>query len=315
MDDEEKAMLNYKPPISHMKTAMWVLWFIFLTAMILWNQSETPADPWFTWGGWFTSVAIALIALAPLIVSRDSPKITSNKLGSTVASPDPIQTIPAQSGHPAYGIWAGGSVKSWFVYEFATTTRAYIIAPLALAYTIGDGGKGVNVFINAHLEQYIDHTQLPPHILDGLESMKKPSYNPSMPILYGWWPMLTNPIDPKEYKEYREHFRNLGLPEDKIEDAMRFVEMASQKLTKFRYDEQLTNMESNLLRREKIVNSENADLKKMIEYLKKENRDLYESKAGPRKQGPPPSIFQMPRREEPEQDDDDRNYEPRRNDY
>ena len=311
MDDEEKAMLNYKPPISHMKTALWALWFIFLTAMLLWNQTETPADPWFTWGGWFTFIGIALFALTPLIVSRDSPKIISNKMGSTVASPQPILTIPAQSGHPAYGVWPAGSVKAWFVYEFATSTRAYVIAPLDLAYTVGEEGKGINVFINAHLSGYIDHTQLPPHILESLTTMKKPGYSPAMPILYGWWPLMTNPVEEKEYKEYKALFRALGVPAEKEEDALRIMFMGSQKLTKFRYDDQLTNMEANLLRREKIVNSENADLREMIEYLKKENKDLYVRISGAKERQVPPSIFQMPKREPQEEQENDQ----RRSDY
>jgi hypothetical protein len=92
---------------------------------------------------------------------------------------------------------------------------------------------------------------------------------------------------------------------------MRLLEQASQKLTKFRYVDQLTNMEANLLRREKIVNSENADLREMIEYLKKENKDLYVRISGAKDRQVPPSIFQMPRRE-PEED---QNTEQRRSEY
>lgn len=303
MDDEDKAMLNYKPPISHMKTALWGLWFVFLTIMILWNQSETPTDPWFSWGGWFTWVGTMLFLIAPLIVSRDSPKISSNKTGTSIASPQPILTIPAQSAHPSYGVWPAGSVKSWFVYEFAASTRAYIIAPLDLVYTIGEEGKGLNVMVNAHLEVYIDHTQLPPHVLEALATMKKPRYEPNMPILYGWWPFMTNPLEPDEYKDYKEQFKNIGVPKENIEEAMRIMETGSQKLTKFRYEALLTDMEKNLLRREKIVNAENADLKEMIEFLKKENRDLYESRTGYKKPEQPRSMFDLsiPRRDQEEE--------------
>ena len=312
MDDEEKAILNYKPPISHMKTAMWALWFVFLTIMIVWNQTEAPADPWFTWGGWFTFVGLALFGLTPLVVSRDSPKLTSNKLGSTVASPQPILTIPAQSGHPAYGVWPGGSVKAWFVYEFATSTRAYVVAPLDLVYIIGEEGKGLNVVVNAHLEVYTNHSQLPPHILESLTTMKKPKYDENMPILYGWWVLMENKLSKEDEQKYKEMFRDIEVPEEKIEDAYRIMSMGAQKLTKFRYEDQLTNMEKNLTRREKIVNSENADLRKMIEYLKKENKDLYQRITGSKEPQQPKSIFQIPGRnrddEERQRDREDRDY-------
>ncbi len=293
MDDEEKAMLNYKPPVTQMKTALWALWFVFLILMVLWNQTETPADSWFTWGGWITTGLIVGVEIAPLLVSRASPKISSNKLGTSIGSPQPLLTIPAQSGHPAYGVWPAGSVKALFVYDFANSTKAYVIAPLDLVYIIGEEGKGLNVIVNAHLEVYIDHTTLPPHIVESLLTMKKPSYNENMPILYGWWPLMTNPLEPEEYKEYKEMWRQLGVPEEHVPDAMRLMETGSQKLTKFRYGAQLVDMEKNLLRREKIVNSENADLRKMIQYLKVENKDLYERITGPKEKEVPRGLFQI----------------------
>ena len=273
---------------------------------MLWNQSKTPTDPWFTWAGWFSFGMLALTALTPLIVSRDSPKMSSNKVGTTCASPQPILTIPAQSGHPAYGVWAAGSVKSWFVYEFATSTRAYVVAPIDLVYIIGEEGKGLNVVVNAHLEVYIDHSQLPPHLLEALTTMKKPKYDENMPILYGWWPLMVNALSKDDKKRYEEMFEEIGVPKEHIPDAMRVMETGSQVLTKFRYEEQLTNMEKNLLRREKIVNAENADLKKMIEYLKKENRDLYQRITGFKEPEKPRSIFEIPNRRQPEEQPNNR---------
>jgi len=297
MDDEEKAMLNYKPPLTHMKTALWALWFVALTLLILWNQAETPADPWFTWGGWITLAALLLTTITPLIVSRDSPKIISNKLGTSIATPQPLLTIPAQSSHPAYGVWPAGSVKSWFVFNYEQTTRAYIIAPIGLVYIVGEEGshkgKGINVLVNAHLEVYIDHSTLPPHVLEALTTMKNPHYDENMPILHGWWPLMTNPLEEEEYKEYKQRFRDIGVSEERIQDAMRTMMEASQKLTKFRYESQLVDMEKNLLRREKIVNSENADLRKMIQYLKVENKDLYERITGPKEKEVPRGLFQI----------------------
>lgn len=310
MDDEDKAMLNYKPPITHMKSALWVLWFVFWTIIILWNQSEMPTDPWFTLAGWFSFAMMALTAITPLIVSRDSPKLVSNKMGTTVASPQPVLTIPAQSGHPAYGVWAGGSVKSWWVYNFAASTRAYIIAPLDLVYIIGEAGKGLNVMVNSHLMPYIDHSELPPHILEELKTMKDPKYDENMPILYGWWVLMSNLLSKEDKKRYEELFEDIGVPKAQIPEAMRIMEMGSQVLTKFRYEEQLTNMEKNLLRREKIVNSENADLKEMIEYLKKENKDLYKRITGFKEPEKPRGIFEIPNRRQPEEqpERDERDY-------
>ena len=308
MDDEEKAMMNYKPPLSHMKTAMWALWFVFLTLIILWNQTETNFDPWFAWGGWFTAGGFALFALTPLIVSRDSPKIVSVKIGTSIASPQPILTIPEQPGHPAYGVWPAGSVKSWFVYEFAQSTRGYVIAPLDLAYVMGEEGRGLNVVINCHVEGYTDHTQLPPHILESLKSMRKPMYDNKMPIYYNWWPALINELDEKDYNDLIRDFKYLGVTEDKIQDARRILETAACKLSKFRYGEQFASMEKNLLRREKIVNSENADLKKSIQYLKVENEDLYKRITGTKDHEQPKSLLSIPsaRRDREESEDENR---------
>ena len=305
MDEEEKVELNYKPPLSHMKTGLWALWFVFLTVMILWNQTETPADQYFTWGGWGSFIGIALFALAPLVISRDSPKLSSNKIGTTCASPYPVLEIPAQTAHPKYGVHCAGSVKSWFVYDFTQSTRAYIIAPTDLVYVIGEEGKGLNVVVNCHLERY-EPDQLPPHILDALSTMKKPPYEPNMPIYYGWWPLMENRLEKKDEIAYRDQFRDIGVLEEHIDDAMRIMNTGSQVLSKFKYDKQLTDMEKNLLRREKNVNSENADKKKMIAYLKKENEDLYRRITDWKEPRPPTSMLQMPSRGDRDDRDNDR---------
>lgn len=310
MREEEKAELNYRPPIAHMKTGLWALWFVFVTIMILWNQSETPTDPWFAWCGWLSFVGIALFGIAPLVISRDSPKIVSNKLGSTCASPLPVLDIPAQAAHPKYGVWCGGSVKAWFVYEFATSTRAYIIAPKDLVYVVGEEGKGLNVVVNCYLEVYTDHTQLPPHVLEALSGMKKPLYEPNMPILYGWWPLTENKLEEEDMLDYKAQFRGIGVAEEHIMDAIRIVTTASQKLTKFEYGAQLTDMESNLIRREKIVNSENQDLKKGNAYLKVELDDAYKRLTDWKEPQSPKSIFQLPSKRR-DQDERENEYERR----
>lgn len=307
MDQEERELASYRPPVAHMKNIFWVLWFIALTILCLWNRSETPADPIFTWGGWITFAIIALIAITPLVIARDSPKMASNKLGTTIGSPNPLQIIPEQPGHPAYGIWPGGSVKAWFFYDSAATSRAYIVAPMDLVYVLGEEGhgrdsvaKGLNVVVNCHLEYY-RHDTLPPHILDALQTLKRPAYNPDMPVLYGWWPIWIKELSESEKEGFVKKFLELGMSQDKIQDAMRFLETASNKLTKFKYEDQLTKMESNLLRREKIVNAENADLKKRIEYLKKELNDQDKRQSGYKEPRHPDSMFQIPRREQQEE--------------
>ena len=305
MDEEERAIMNYRPPISHMKNALWALWFVFVTLMILWNQTEVPADPWFTWMGWVTAAGIAFFVITPLVISRDSPKIVSNKMGSTIATPQPLHIIPAQAAHPTYGVYAAGSVKAWFFFDFVASTRAYVIAPIDLVYVIGEEGnergKGLNVVINSPLEVYTDHSTLPPHILETLQTMRKPGYQPNMPILYNWWPLMVNELSEKDEERYKKQFKEIGVTEEHIDDAWRIMETGSQKLTKFRYEEQLTNMEKNLVRREKIVNSENADLKEMIEYLKKENKDQYERITGSKEPERQRSMFEMPGRRDNDQ--------------
>jgi hypothetical protein len=288
-----------------MKNIFWVLWFVGLIILALWNKTETPADPIVTWGGWLTFFIIALIAITPLVISRDSPKLISNKLGTTIASPNPLKEIPEQPGHPAYGIYAGGSVNSWLFKETASTTRAYIIAPIDLVYVAGEEGhgkdsvaKGMNVDVNCHLEYY-RHDTLPPHVLEALQSLNRPAYNADMPVLYGWWPIRVNELSDEDKQKYLKYLMELGIPKEKTQDAMRFLEMAACKLTKFKYSEQLTKMETNLLRREKIVNAENADLKERIEYLKKELTDMDKRQSCYREPRPPDSIFQIPRREQP----------------
>jgi hypothetical protein len=311
MDDEDKAILGYKPPLSHMKNALWVLWFAFLSVMILWNQTETPMDPWFGWGGWFTAIGIALFVITPLVISRDSPKIVSNTMGSTIASPQPLKIIPAQAAHPAYGVYAAGSVKAWFFFDFVASTRAYVIAPLDLVYVVGEEGnergKGLNLVVNSPLEKYYDHSTLPPHILESLKTMKKPGYDKNMPILYNWWPLMVNELTEKDKEKLQQDLRRIGVDESQMQNAVRIYETYSCKLSKFRYEDQLTNMEENLDRREKIVNSENSDLREMVEYLKKENKDLYERIVGPREQERPRGLFDIPTRNR----DDERDREER----
>ena len=227
----------------------------------IWSSYQMWND-WVAFGGWLWLGIFLMFKWGPLIIENRSPKGVCNRVGTTVASPDPVVTISANGVYPELGIWPARGVR-WGVITFLTA-RAYIICPTVLAYKIGQGKQGVNVFWNAHLQIFTDHRELPPHVYQALRHMGK-SYKPEMPVFFNIFPLIINDPTEEQLGEYAIRFESLGIPREKFKQVRPILEQYACTMSVFRYEAGLTKFNESLEQALRVANADNAKLRALVE--------------------------------------------------
>lgn len=234
----------YKPPVAYMPNAIWVIVFVFYVLVMLINQSKTEVDPWFAWGGWLWFFATVFFKIAPMKIAMDSKKCVGNRIGSTLFQSKPVGVIPAEDGYPDMVIFPGGSVGAWNFHDTAITTRSLVIIPKTFAHEYNG-----QIAFNAWLETYLDHDELPPHVVRYLkEDLIKPKYDSRMPVEFGVFPYLVHQPGDDEKKKFREMLFKKGLTEKQIENALPELETYAVMVTPFKLPADIKDDEDKRMR-------------------------------------------------------------------
>lgn len=252
--------------MSQMQNAVLIIGFILFVIVSKALPSYGWFNSWWAVGGWIWLALLLMLKWGPAIIENRSPKGISNKIGTTVASAEPVLVIPAQGPWPELGVWPARTVRGLGVYAYLTC-RGYVICPTALAYIIGEQNRGVNVFWNCHLEFFPDHRELPPHVLESLRGMRRPQYNPDIPAFFNIRPLMVNDPTPEEIEVFRKQFERLGVVRKAFDsDVLPILEIFASKLSKFKYREPLTNSGETLMGALKVADADNARLRDSLEH-------------------------------------------------
>jgi len=266
MDEGQKREFEYKPPMSAMQNAFLVILFV---AFVFWTWAFAGKGYYNTGvylGGWLWLGVILIFKWGPAIIENRSPKGVSNKIGTTIASAEPVLVIPAQGTWPELGVWPAKTVRGLGVYAYLTC-RGYIICPTQLAYIIGEQNRGVNVFWNCHLEFFPDHRELPPHVLQALRGMRRPQYKVEVPAFFNIRPLLVNDPTPEQIEKFRGQFENLGIKRDAFDKTVKAIlESYASDLSRFKYKEPLTESGESLMQALRVADADNSRLRDSLEH-------------------------------------------------
>ena len=256
---------DFKPAMAQMQSAMLIIAFIgYCLLGYVWG-GHGWYNTFFAWGGWLWLVLLFVLLYGGKVVENRSPKFVSNVVGTTIASPHPIIELEPQGGWPRMGLFALRTVRGLGIYEYSMTCRAYCWMPSILANTIGQEEKGVNVFANAQLVRLSEHSELAPHLVDATRLMRRPAYNPEMPVYVAYFPLLVNDPTPEQLEEFKKEFEKLGVSREMFEPQIRgILERYACALSRFRYKD-FEKPEQML---QTIIKSQNT----MIDQLKRDNR-------------------------------------------
>jgi len=290
MDEGQRRELEYRPPMSQMQNALLV---IFAIAYVFWCfafAGNGYYNSGWVIGGWLWLFIILLFKWGPTVIENRSPKGVSNKIGTTLASAEPVLVIPAQGTWPEFGVWPAKTVRGLGVYAYLTC-RGYIICPTKLAYVIGEQNRGVNVFWNCHLELFTDHRELPPHIRQALIGMRRPQYKPEIPAFFNIRPLMVNNPTPEQVEDYKKQFEELGFDRKMFDKSIKpILETYAATLSQFKYKAPITESGESLMEALKVADADNARLRDSLEHWMD-----YATRMEDRMRGgapePPPSIF------------------------
>lgn len=248
--------MTYVPPFAQMKGAVIAILIIIWMLLIIMNDTKVEVDPYWDRGLFIALILVVALEITPLIVKARSPKFVSNRHGDSISSNMPIMVIPAQDHYPELGIWPLGGVDALGVKTNVGST-AYAIFPTELAYK-----RGKNLECNAWLESYVDHAELPPHALDSLRRMTK--YNPTLIVQFGVKPDLVNTMIEKDKDTFRRKIMDLGVSAEKFEEALGVLESYAVKVSPFRYEKNLTDIDKHNELRIKNLDKKVQDLYKEV---------------------------------------------------
>jgi len=266
MDEGQKREVEYKPKISQMQNAMII---IFAILYVFWCWAFSSRGFYNTGiylGGWLWLGVFIMLKWGPAIIENRSPKGVSNKIGTTLASAEPVLVVPAQGTWPELGVWPAKTVRGLGVYAYLTC-RGYIICPTALAYIIGEQNRGVNVFWNCHLEFFPDHRELPPHVLQALKGMRRPRYNPEVPAFFNIRPLMVNDPTTEQVEKFKKQFEEIGIDRDSFDKNIRpILETYASDLSRFKYKEPLTESGESLMQALRVADADNSRLRDSLEH-------------------------------------------------
>ena len=244
MPTEEELEAEYRAPMSQLQNAGIIIGFVAYAVYGWVWAGDNYFNSAFAWGGWLWLGVFMMFKWGPMVIALGSPKGVSNKIGTTIASAEPVLVIPPEGDYPEMGVWPAHTYRSLGVYAYMTC-QGYIIQPTALAYQIGEQNKGVNVFWNCRLRLITDHAELAPHIRTALRGMKRPPYVEQMPCYVGLYPLLM--IDPsdEDLEEYRSWFERIGVSRELFDGDMKKgivgvrqkLDQYAADLSEFKYDE------------------------------------------------------------------------------
>lgn len=244
MPAEEEMEADYRPPLSQMQNAAIIIGFVaYVVYGWVWGGNGYYNN-FFAWGGWLWLGIFMMFKWGPMVIALGSPKGVSNKIGTTIASAEPVLVIPPEGDYPEMGVWPAKTYRSLGVYAYLTCA-GYIICPTKLAYIIGEQNRGVNVFWNCRLRLISDHAELAPHIKTALRGMKRPPYVAEMPCYCGIYPLLVKDPTDENLEEYRTWFEGKGIsrelfdgdPKKQIIGVRQKLDQYAADLSMFKYDE------------------------------------------------------------------------------
>ena len=314
-DTEEKEFRN---PTNAMGNASLIIFFIgyYLVAYI-WG-GHGYHNTMLAYGGYVVLGLIIMFKFTPMLIGLRSPKFSSNKIGTTIATPDPITTVEPQGGYPEMALYPPGSVMAMEFFDIKMSTKALVWAPSALMYVLGEQDKGVNVVANCNLQKLAEQSELAPHLLEATKRVTRIGYKQNLPVYTGLFPLLINAISKERLEEYRKRFEDLGITreifdgslEKKIIGVRQILEQYAAETSKFRYGPEFTKPEQMLqtiiTSQASLINQlkgDNKFFKSEITTLHQLHRVSKEVAAGAswRDRLPIPSGEREPEREEPEQ--------------
>lgn len=302
MDEGQKRELDYKPPMSQMQNAVIVILFVAFVIASKVLPSYGWFNAWWAIGGWIWLGIFLTVKWGPQLIENRSPKGISNKIGTTVASAEPVLVIPAQGPWPELGVWPARTVRGLGVYAYLTC-RGYIVCPTALAYIVGEQNRGVNVFWNCHLEFFPDHRELPPHVLLALKGMRRPAYNSAIPAFFNIRPLLINNPTPEEKETFRREFEQLGIARDVFDQfVLPKMETFATKLSEFKYKEPLTDSGESLMQALRVADADNQRLRESLEHWMDYATRMEDRMRGPMPAPPENVLDKVSARMRPPQD-------------
>jgi hypothetical protein len=247
-DTEEK---EYRNQAAQMQNATIIILFLgYVLIGYVWGGSG-EYNTFFAWGGWIWLAGIALFKFTPMLIGLRSPKFSSNKIGTTIATPDPITTTEPQGGYPEMALYPAGSVMAMEFFDIKMTTKALVWAPSALVYAVGEQDKGVNLVVNCHLQKLAEHSELAPHLLEATNRVTRVGYKQNLPVYTGLFPLMINVLPAERMNEYRKRFMDLGISQElfdgnadkQIIGARQMLDQYASETSKFRYGEEFTKPE------------------------------------------------------------------------
>lgn len=269
-DTEEK---EYRNPAAAMQNASLIIFLIgyFLVAWV-WG-GHGYYNSMLAYGGYIVLGIILLFKFTPMVIGLRSPKFSSNKLGTTIATPDPITTVEPQGGYPEMALYPPGSVMAMEFFDIKMSTKALVWIPSSLAYVLGEQDRGVNVVINCHLQKLAEHSELAPHLFEATKRVTRLGYKQNLPVYTGLFPLLINKLSPDRLDEYRKRFMDLGISreafdgdlEKQVIGVRQILEQYASETSKFRYGEQFDKPEQML---QTVINSQAS----LINQLKSDNK-------------------------------------------
>lgn len=298
-DDTPTRRSEYRSRASGMRNALFLIGFVgYILLSRVW-ATYGYYNTWYYLGGWGLFLVFVMFLYGPLVVANRSPKFSSDKIGGTIASPQPIAECSAQAGWPKMVLYDPGSVKGLGIYEHTMTAKAYVWLPKSLAYIVGEEDRGVNVVANCHLTQLSEHCELPPHLLNRMVKMKRPAYKPEMPCFVGLYPLMINKLAPEKIEEYQKRCEHFGISHKAFEDGVtedqvpfrQILDQYASETSKFEFDEEFTKAKEAYEVRTRALSTENAKLQAQLEwwqsYATTQNRIF-----NPQTPVPVPTTFQ-----------------------
>jgi hypothetical protein len=272
-DDNETQETEFKNPATQMGNFVIIILFIgYCLVGYIWGGNSSY-NTFFALGGWVWLGGIALFKFTPMLIGLRSPKFSSNKLGTTIATTSPLTRVEPQGGYPEMALYPPGSVMAMEFFDIKMTTKALVWAPSSLVYIMGEQDRGVNVVVNCHLEKLAEQSELAPHLVEATKRITRLGYKQNLPIYCGLFPLLSNSVPEERLNEYRKRFERLGISrelfdgdfEKKIIGVRQILEQYASETSKFRYGPEYSKPEQ---MQQTIIKSQNS----LIDQLKRDNK-------------------------------------------
>jgi hypothetical protein len=272
-DDNATTETEFKNPATQFGNFLIIILFVgYCLVGYIWGGSG-QYNSFLALGGWFWLGGIALFKFTPMLIALRSPKFSSNKIGTTIATTAPLTRVEPQGGYPEMALYPAGSVMAMEFFDIKMTTKAMVWAPSSLVYVMGEQDRGVNVVVNCHLDKLADSSELAPHLAEATKRITRLGYKESLPIYVGLFPLLTNILPEERLNEYRRRFEERGISreqfdgdlEKKVIGIRQILEQYAAETSKFRYGVDFNKPEQ---MQATIIKSQSS----LIDQLKRDNK-------------------------------------------